>query len=830
MNSFLFRIFNILLWILSTTTFAQDFEAAEATAEKIYLQLSAKTVSIDQTIWFKTIVTDAENHLPSSMSQVLHVELIDAREQIVKRKMIKLTGGIGCGHFELNRNFRPGRYLIRAYTQWNRNFGTDFVFSTYINIYDGSRVKSINSRTDLLPATKAVSNWGPDPKTSFQLNFFPESGKLLHGVKNKIGFKAEGVASLANNFSGVVFDANGEKVSTFSSNHLGMGFFYIHADSATTYRAEISTPFMAMPIAIVDLPEVSAKGSILSARKIGEEISLNVCSNTLEGTVLIKISCRGADYYLIKGQLEDGKMLTKMEASSLPEGIIVITLLDNNKMPVAERLYFNTSIKNRLLIDLNTDKALYKKRELLKLNIRHTNNTESILNSNISVMATNKAQWSGKWQESILSYFLLDSELRGRIEQPGYYFSGGKTAHRDLDALMLTQGWRNYKYPINHSANTFSNLERGITIKGRVVSNSPKSKPLTDLDLSLGVFTESPIYYKQQTDSLGRFRFLLDDIYGIQPRVLLQGNIKGNAYKNIRIILDTLQPPKVHFENNNISELIVSPALEEAVVAAQQRRSVFQTAADSLLGGIQLDEVVLEEYSLTSERERAYEDFGRPDAIIRGDSLQKQEQSWSYGIYSILLFEYPELIQIERFPDGFMRAQVNNDSTLIAVDGRLLRAYEYDYVQDISPAVIESVEIMQFVPFFRNKFLDVFPDADPYDAPTVGHIIAIFTKNKVGLGGTGKPIRGMLGTTIPVFSPAKEFYIPVYESIEELNEKKPDLRSLLYWLPNLPTNVKDETSLSFYNGDVPGDYIIIVEAISQDGKIGYKKIEYKIEE
>lgn len=53
-------------------------------------------------------------------------------------------------------------------------------------------------------------------------------------------------------------------------------------------------------------------------------------------------------------------------------------------------------------------------------------------------------------QENIRSYFLLSSELKGAIENPSFYFNEeNKERYEAIDALMLTQGWRNYKYPVH---------------------------------------------------------------------------------------------------------------------------------------------------------------------------------------------------------------------------------------------------------------------------------------------------------------------------------------------------------------------------------------------
>ena len=104
-------------------------------AEKVYLQLDGKVYTTGNIIWFKCIVVNAYNHVPSSISKVLYVELINPDETIYRKKLIKLENGIGEGFFNLDNDLHQGLYLIRAYTQWNNNFGTDFLFKEYIHVF-----------------------------------------------------------------------------------------------------------------------------------------------------------------------------------------------------------------------------------------------------------------------------------------------------------------------------------------------------------------------------------------------------------------------------------------------------------------------------------------------------------------------------------------------------------------------------------------------------------------------------------------------------------------------------------------------------------------------
>ena len=252
---------------------------------------------------------------------------------------------------------------------------------------------------------------------------------------------------------------------------------------------------------------------------------------------------------------------------------------------------------------------------------------------------------------------------------------------------------------------------------------------------------------------------------------------------------------------------------------------------DPLYAVTQLDEVVVEGYRLTPERQKAYKQFGEPDVVIEGDILRSKERKWSYGLYSILMFEYGDQVTIEQFSDGFMLANIiggRGEPTLLVVDGKLITKEQYEFMPHMPPGIVESVELIKYAKFFTKQFLTVFPETNPLKAPTLGHIISVYTKGGVGIHGTDRPAPGTLESTIEVFSPEKEFYAPKYDRKLPGDSQKPDLRSVIHWAPSIGVNEKGSVSSTFYNGDVTGDYVIIVEAISEDGHIGYQDMIYRV--
>ncbi|MEM9143272.1 MAG: hypothetical protein AAGA86_09810, partial [Bacteroidota bacterium] len=626
-------------------------------------------------------------------------------------------------------------------------------------------------------------------------------------------------------------ELSGQRVAHFEGNSLGMGTFFLDVGNNSGYYAMVNPRKEGDSPGRYALPRAEVEGSILAVEKLTDSIRIQATSTTGKGRVFIKASCRGMGQYMIEGPLRDGKLVYIMPANELPEGIIEFRLMDQDRKPVAERLFFNRNKSDSLGITIAADKESYTRREETRLDIKMQVSGGESSAASASALVMKKAHRGENLVETIQSYFLLTSDLRGAIEDPGYYFQEENPERfNDLDALMLTQGWRNYKYPVEQRGIHYFPPEPGLMVRGRARTTFPKNRPLAYQNLTLMTFGKEHTLYTLSTDSLGQFQFLLDDAHGQRMRIFLQA-VSSRKKSGKALFLDSLKPPKIAYVRK--PEIIrIDPVLESASRARQERLRA-QIALDSLFGVTQLDEVVVEGYRISPERKKAYEAYGEPDVIIDGDAIREKEKKWSYGLYSILLFNYGNQIQIEQFPDGFMLAHVvggKHEATLLAVNGRLLEAYEYEFVPSTSPEIVESVELVKYAKNFRKQYLTVFPEVNPLEAPSQGHIISIYTKNGVGLQGGTKPLPGTLNTTVRVFSPVKEFYAPKYKYPVPISQQKPDLRALLLWEPELEVDPQGKASHTFYNGDVIGEYVIVVEAISGDGRLGYALKTYEVVE
>ena len=65
-----------------------------------------------------------------------------------------------------------------------------------------------------------------------------------------------------------------------------------------------------------------------------------------------------------------------------------------------------------------------------------------------------------------------------------------------------------------------------------------------------------------------------------------------------------------------------------------------------------------------------------------------------------------------------------------------------------------------------------------------------------------------------------EFYHPVYDTPEKVNDEKSDKRTTVYWNPYVKTDPDGNTTIEFYTNDTDqADYDIDIEGIAPDGTI-----------
>ncbi|WP_439557289.1 TonB-dependent receptor, partial [Dyadobacter sp.] len=491
--------------------------------EKAYLHTDKPYYMTGDTLWYNAFLVEGALHSPDSASNLLYVDLIDQRSgKNFALRRTYLTGGVGNGEIVLADSIPPGAYSLRAYTNWMRNAPDSFFFHKDIQVFDPAG-------TMPAPATGKVD-----------LQFFPEGGALVAEIATRIAFKAVNASGKGEGVKGFIMDQNNDTVASFKSEHLGMGRFQFAAKSGASYTAFLKEK--SGSVTKYEFPKVNETGYTLVVDNTSNPLKTRIIAyakvpGKAEVPVNIVGHSRGIVAFVAKGKISSRGLMMNVPNTDLPDGITHLTLFDEENKPVSERLIF-IDHNHSLRVRVAPSKAAYKQREQAEIEIAVSDTAGKPVQTHLSVSITDAGQIQQQiHDQNIVSYLLLSSDLRGFVEQPGYYFDETQTErkmHRDF--LMMTQGWTRFKWDevLRDSLEAPKYfLEQGITFAGEARRNK---RPAEKTALSIYLSTDSlSNFLTAETDEKGQFA-LYNLIFEDSLKVRVQGmGKKGNQNLNFSI-------------------------------------------------------------------------------------------------------------------------------------------------------------------------------------------------------------------------------------------------------------------------------------------------------
>ncbi len=530
-------------------------------------------------------------------------------------------------------------------------------------------------------------------------------------------------------------------------------------------------------------------------------IQLTNSKNLQNQNIHVVAHCQGELLITATINLKEQSNLLKISKSQLRTGIVQFTFFDEQNMPLAERIVFIDK-NDHLKLTINPNKKQYHHREKITINLKAQNHENFAVIGNFSV-AINKIDTVLEYKNHIFSELLLNNELRGEIKNPAYYFTNKniKTQYH-LDLLMLTQGWRRFSWKslLNHTPKTIAYApEQGIVEQGVILNDKKQAIPFAKTSFIALLPNGQQEIFEVTANEKGEFIFTHD--FPPQTELLISGK---NDKQNFQIVW-----------NNKINKYIPQSS---SYVSMQD---IFFTS-NLFIKQNQFISTINQQYKI------GFEDKNLDEVVIMGKKEEKTPPSTN-----IQLFGQPEqriilqskdivgLVSIADYLPGrvsglqilggkmIMRGIGSirgNSEVKIMVDGIFIESGSSakDALVNISPDDIASIEI------YKGGSSAIF------GARGANGVIAITTKRGEVSSVTGKAIEKYL---VKSYSLVKEYYTPNYA--EKLPQHiKPNHRSTIFWKPTLKTDANGEAIFEFYNSDDTGNYQIIVEGMTKDGKIG----------
>ncbi|MDB5001563.1 MAG: hypothetical protein JWR76_2640 [Mucilaginibacter sp.] len=780
-----------------------DKWANERPIEKVYLHLDKPYYAAGDDIWFKGYVTSGGQNKLTIISGVLNVDLIDWHGSIKQSVKLPLKDGVAAGDFALPDTLYQGGYRIRAYTNYMRNAGSEYFFDKAISIINN--ISSITKSSDKLTIQK-----GSDANTSTgkaDVQFFPESGNLVAGIATKVAFKAVGINGSGIDVKGAINDNTGKQVAQFSSTHLGMGIFDMTPVYGNTYTAKITNADGS--INIVPLPKVLNNGYVLSITDVDAQnlqVKISASKNLLNqgADVILVAQSEGKAYYSEK--IKPGSIT--IPKSKFPAGIVQFTLFSAGGEPLNERLVF-VQHPERLKLTLLADRQTYSVRQKVKINVdANSNGKPAIGNFSVSVIDETKLPFNDADENNIMANLLLTADLKGYVEQPAYYFNNINDKTRvDLDVLMLTQGYRRFEWKEILNDRLAPNVyqrESSLQVLGTVTNLS--GKPVANGKVKLIDLDNIDYTLDTITDARGRFAFT-NMTFEDSVRFVVQARTDKNK-KDVVIQLDSIAPANTAGKINVNYEVSVDDDLS---VYAQSSKELYQAQMRYGVGNhvIPLREVIIREKKQALKYSSNLNGPGNADQILLARDLQNMA---CFRITDCLQGRLLGVVFRNGIP--FSTRSYNRPMQVI-IDGAYV---EPSFLNNVNYNDVQAIEVL------RNA-----GSVGIYGGRGGNGVIIVTTKR----GDENEYTGPITGRGIKVLYPkgylkARTFYSPQYDKSGE-NKQLADLRTTIFWKPDVLTGNNGKTSFEYFNAGTKGNYRVVIEGIDSDGNIGRQVLRYKIE-
>jgi hypothetical protein len=755
--------------------------------EKAFLHTDRDAYTVGETIWLKAYL--GIDNIPSNLSKVVYVELVNEKNQLVEKRMLKVDNGSSAGDIRLDNKLPAGTYVINAYTRWMLNFPGN-IFSKHIYIYN----------TDLKKKTAT-------PEVS--IKFSPEGETFVAGVENVVAFKSVFKSGLPADVKGKIVDSKNNFITDFSSAHDGMNSFKLTPVAGEQYSALVDLPNGKQQSIL--LPQPATEGIAIQVSTAGNKTYVRVNraeSNKDKYNQLFVAAVMNRQLaYFGSLNIDEGLDAAAVPIKDLPAGVMHIFVGDNNgNILTSRRVFINKNVQTRNVISqLNLDK---NKRSLNEYAL----NLQSKAKADVSVSVVNPdAQTTNANRQSILSAFLLTGELNGHIHHPAWYFSDTSTERqKGLDLLMLNHQFLQLDY-----AKIFKKqfpklthmVESGIAITGKAL------KPGTNTEIKSGrvniwVKGEDSTSILTQAE-LNNGSFYIPNVDFRKTAKLYYQGTKAEreaALMEVKIypsFFDTLRTPHAA----PVVDLAFSAHENKLPQAIQQKLEELRMA----------NEKVLAEVKITGKKKSVADSLNN---VYATNLFELSDQSFMPDSNS----NYVDIWQLLRTKVSGLSVNRLDTGTQVLFD-RYSGLTQFTSDGDNSVVfflneVPTSLDIIESLNPNDVAYVKVYKGATAIPLGVTRGAIALYTKKGATLRDWRQ--KGLNVTEMAGYSVASRF--PAINHGSNNGETSNDQRSTLYWVPSVHPGRDGKTIIRFYNDDHAERFKITVQGFDREGNLIYDEL------
>jgi hypothetical protein len=784
----------------------------EYPAEKIYLQTDKTYYTSGETIWGKLwCVADAE---PTYLSSIAYVLLVNTQGVVVAKKMHRLDSISSAGFsLDIDNNLEEGNYTIVAHTLWMLN-DPSFVFKKQIFVYNPLKR---NGKKATIPQ-------------EISLSFFPEGGDMLAGVDNKVAFKANDANGFSLAINGFIADKSGVRIADFKTEHEGMGVIVLKNVDTVEYVANVVLNNGA--VQQFKLPKAKQDGIGFTVDNTNPNrlvVILKRPENAkASGIVKLVAHMNHQIVFSRNMNIDEGEVAAPINKKKLPAGIIHITLFNELNLPLAERLAFVDNLAYAAPI-INEKVINAKSRTYNKLQFT----IPDVVKSSLSVRITDALLDAASTDENnILSGLLLTSDLKGYVNNPGYYFvNKNDTVKKHLDMLLMTQGWRRFVWN-QVLKNDFPKLkypvETGLSLKGKVTKSGRKD-PITDGSISFIIRGEDSTNIISEAKLTDRGEFIVDGFsFKKQAEVAYQGtnNKKDKLIVDVEIYPSYIDSLKRLFVNEPLNLDSVDIANAKSLLANYLKDLLAKsdTTGQSYLGTVT---VSAKKLSQKDSLNLAY----ATGPFQMGQTINPNEFKNYTTIWQILQAAIPGL----RVGGDFINPTVSfgRYEGIDAVSQSSAGSSQAEFGGTTFNGMLDENNGIAYFLNEINVSKDIIATLDVNDIALIKSMkleasilgasqgaIAVYTKKGFYVG--NKPYEKTFTTmTKAGYAITRAFFNPDYSTNPNLNNTVKDNRYTLFWSSNINPQTDGNFAVGFYNNDFATAFKVIIQGIDKSGKLIY---------
>ena len=765
--------------------------AIRSLTEKLFVHTDRSFYVVGESMWFKLYYLDGTGNQSLNLSKVAYLEILDQDHNPVLQTKIALKRGKGRGSLAFPTSLPTGTYVVRAYTNWMKNFDPDYFFEKTITLTN--------------PFQKPGADAKPEkkPHLTYDVQFFPEGGHLVRNVPSKVAFRAIDSEGKGVSFRGSLLNQQNDTLLRFEPLRVGIGYFVFTPAGGEKYRVSIrDTQGKTFSYPLPDIREhgfaLQVSDSTADLLKVVVSFQSDNQVNDEEASSVVHLIAhtRQIVRYDESRSLRRGKSVFLIRKSDLHEGISHLTLFNEARQAVCERLVFRKPSR-RLNIEIATQRTQFGAREKVEIDLTAHTSAHTPANANLSASVFLLDSLQALEPMDLESYVWLTSDLKGTVENPSYYFTqSGPAVDQAIDNLMLTHGWRRFHWKDVIQKSTFPRpypLEAGgHFITGRIF-NAQTGKPASHVVAYLASPEQNPHLLVSKSDSLGVLRFEAKKFTGPRDIVVQTDTRIDSTYRmesNSPFSDKPFSYPLRSFRfNQRWKELLVTRSINMQTQNAYIRKNLPlpDDTDSSAFYGRPDEKYFLDNYTRFSTMEEVMREY------VPGVFVRKRQGKF----YFMLL-------------DRLRVKTIFKDEPLILLDG--VPVFDTDKLMAFDPLKIKKLEVV------GSRY---------YLGPLSFPGIVSYSTYKNDLAGFSIDPRALI-LSYDGTQAAREFYSPQYDTPAARASRLPDFRNLLHWAPDLTTDEKGRLKLVFYSSDQPGTYAVVIQGMTPKGEVGSKTLTIEV--